>query len=109
MAKCVMEMQERMHDIVNFTQKDLQALLALDLALGSKLRAMPKAVVELVPQVKKKDQSPMCWRGEKKLKVVSTASTNEGTTTLTPPKNTGCEATPKVQGQARRLQVVTPD
>ena len=76
MAKCVAEMQEMMHGLVDFTLKDLQVLPALDLALRSKLRAMPKAALESAPQPKKKDQSPMCQRAEK-LKAARTASTSE--------------------------------
>ena len=65
MAQCVMEMQERMHGLVDLTLKDLQ-----------------------VSQLKKKEQSPMCQRGEKP-KVASTATTSEGATTPATPNAHG--------------------
>ena len=64
MAQCVSEMWERMYGLIDFTLY-LQALLVLDLTLGSKLRVAPKAVPETMPQPKEEDQSPMCGRGER--------------------------------------------
>ena len=93
MAQCVVEMQERMSGLVDFMLKDLQVLLALDLPLRSKVRAMPKASLEPAPQPKKEDQSVMCQTGEK-LRMESTVSTSEGTATHAPLNPQGVKPPP---------------